>query len=235
MSSRFEWQKVKGPKRTIWLGLVLAAWFFVSLKSIRGEDVSDPIVVKLSFPSVESQLADVQFSLSANQRDHLDFVMPIWSPGFYRVEDYASKVQDITAKDAEGNSLEVRQDGRNRWRVTTEAAKDVVLSYRLLCKGQSVTTNWVSQDLLVLNGPATFLKPVDVDGRPFEIQLELAKDWTDSATGLPSSEDGMAHHYRANDYDTLVDSPIVAGKISKRSFHVAGHLHQWVDAGDFRQ
>ena len=44
-------------------------------------------------------------------------MMPIWSPGFYRVEDYASRVQSLSARTSDGKTLAVEQPQKNRWRV----------------------------------------------------------------------------------------------------------------------
>ena len=46
----------------------------------------------------------------------------------------------------------------NRWRIATDGNNDVVLSYELVCRGRSVTTNEVTADYAVFNGPATFVK-----------------------------------------------------------------------------
>ena len=43
----------------------------------------------------------------------------------------------------------------------------------------------------------------------------------------------MANHYRAADFDTLVDSPIVAGTLDIRQFVVDGSIHVIADAGEY--
>jgi predicted metalloprotease with PDZ domain len=50
-------------------------------------------------------------------------------------------------------------------------------------------------------------------------------------SGLDAAPDGRPNHFRAADYDTLVDSPIVAGDLSVREFDVEGSKHQLVAAG----
>jgi predicted metalloprotease with PDZ domain len=54
-------------------------------------------------------------------------------------------------------------------------------------------------------------------------------------TGLEAAPGGLPNHFRAADYDTLVDSPIVAGDLSVREFDVEGSRHYVVDAGEFKQ
>jgi predicted metalloprotease with PDZ domain len=51
-------------------------------------------------------------------------------------------------------------------------------------------------------------------------------------TGLDDAPDGKPNHFRAPDYETLVDSPIMAGDLGVRQFEVAGKTHYIVSAGD---
>ena len=52
-------------------------------------------------------------------------------------------------------------------------------------------------------------------------------------TGLDAAPGGKANRYRAADYDTLVDSPIVLGNPEVHEFDVAGSKHLVVNVGDF--
>ena len=111
----------------------------------------------------------------------------------------------------------------------------MIVSYRLLCNGRSVTTNWVGDELLVFNGAATFITLVEQIRRPHDVKLELAAKWKRSMTALDAAPGGSPNHYRAADYDTLVDSPIVAGNLTVREFDVDGGRHYVVDAGEVGQ
>ena len=84
--------------------------------------------------------------------------------------------------------LEVEHPQKNRWRIKTGGSAKVVVSYRLKCEGRSVTTNWVDDDMAVLNGAPTFLTLVESTRRPHEVKLELPPKWKRSMTALdPSS------------------------------------------------
>ncbi len=54
-------------------------------------------------------------------------------------------------------------------------------------------------------------------------------------TALRAAPDQKPNHYRADDYETLVDSPIVAGNPSVHEFLVDGSKHLLVDVGTFGQ
>ena len=158
--------------------------------------------------------------------------MAIWSPGYYKIENYADRVSDLTAHAPSGDSLAVDHVSRNRWRVTTTGAPEIVLTYHVAAAQRSVTTDWVGDSLIVLNGAPTFITIADSVYRPADVILVLPAGWR-SATGLDSVPGKGSDHYRATDYDQLVDSPIIAaGNLRVRSFTVGTSQHAIADAGE---
>jgi predicted metalloprotease with PDZ domain len=193
---------------------------------------AEPIIYVVRFPAPAGHVAEVEAAYPADGRAAIELMMPVWTPGFYRVEDYAAKVRDLSARAPGGQTLAVEQPKKNRWTVRTGGARTVVVTYRLTCDGRSVTTNWVGDDLAVLNGAATFLTLAEPGPRPHDVALELPATWGQSMTGLDPAPAGRTDHYRAADFDALVDSPIVAGNLEIRSFAVDGSRHFVVNAGE---
>jgi len=192
----------------------------------------EPIVYTVKFPSPDKNVAEVAAVFPTDKRPSVEIMMAVWSPGFYRVEDYAQRVEGLIARTTEGGPLAVDSTRKNRWRIKTNGLSKVVVSYRLSCKQSSVTTNYVGDDLAVLNGAAAFITLVEQAHRPHEVQLELPAKWQRSATALEPAADGKPNHYQAPDYDTLVDSPIVAGAPVVHEFEVDGSKHFLVDVGE---
>jgi predicted metalloprotease with PDZ domain len=191
-----------------------------------------PIVYTISAPAPATHIARIQASIPTGRRPTVELMMAVWSPGFYRVENYANRLDSLSARSAGGKALSVDRVASNRWRVHTDGLPTVVVSYTLLCAQRSVTTNWVDDSLAVFNGPATFITLADSVRRPAEVDLDLAPGWSASATSLLSSPDGNPNHYVAPDYDALVDSPIIAAHLSIHEFKVDGIPHLLVDAGN---
>ena len=211
--------------------LVLSALMYAA-SSARADE---PIVYTVKFPAPETRIAEVEAAFPTGKRATIELMMPVWSPGFYRVEDYVGRVQSLSARTADGKTLVVEQPQKNRWRVATNGAASVTVTYKLLCNGRSVTANWVGEDLLVMNGSASFITLAEQTRRPHEVRLELPPQWKRAMSGLDAAPGGNPNHFRAADYDTLVDSPIVAGDLSVREFEVEGSKHLLVDAGDFKK
>lgn len=191
-----------------------------------------PIVYTIRVPDPASQVARIEARVPARGRDTVELMMPVWSPGYYRIENYAGQVTEFVARAPNGAALAVTQPRPNRWRVATNGAPTITVTYALKCAGRSVTLNWVGEDLGVFNGSATYITLVERARRPHEVILALPAQWPDAATSLDVVPGANAHHYRADDYDTLNDSPIVAGRLSTHEFTVAGSRHQLVDAGN---
>jgi predicted metalloprotease with PDZ domain len=201
-------------------------------------DGLEPIVYTIRFPAADKHLAEIEAAVPTQGRPDVALMMAVWSPGFYRIEAYAQKVQDLSARTTDGTPLEVERPKKNRWTIRNRVgAPKVIVSYRLMCDRRSVTTNWVAEDLIVLNGAAACVTLVESGQarRPHEVRLDLPPRCKRSVTAMDPAPDGLPNHYRAGDYDTLVDSPIVAGDLSIHEFQVDGSQHILADAGEIGQ
>ena len=128
---------------------------------------------------------------------------------------------------------QVEKTAKNRWRVQTGGASSVTVRYRVYGREMGVRTNFIEADFALINGAATFLTLADDTGpRAHEVALTLPAAWKTTMTGLPGAADGLPHHYLAADFDTLVDSPIVAGNPAVYEFSVKGKPHFLVNVGE---
>lgn len=193
----------------------------------------EPLAYTIKIPHPGNHQVEVNVRIPTEGRASLDLMMPLWSPGYYAVQDYARLVHDLAVVNPEGRPLAVEHPAPNRWRVHTGGAGTVALSYRLDCPSHFVTTNLVTEDLAVLNGPATFITPTTALKRPYEVWLDLPAGWKHAASGLEAAPDQKAGHFVAPDYDTLLDCPIVAGTFSTHTFKVAGTRNDLVDIGSY--
>ena len=191
-----------------------------------------PITYTVRAPQPATHVVLVEATVPTERRDSVDLMMAIWSPGYYRVEHYESRVRAFAAHSADGAQLRFIQPAPNRWRIYTAGRTQITIAYEVLSQERSVTLNWVDDTLAVLNGAPTFITLAEQAHRPHEVHLELAGLWTQSVTSLAPAPDGQTNHYVARDYDELVDSPIIAGTLHLREFTVGGSRHVLASAGD---
>jgi len=193
---------------------------------------AEPVTYTVRAIAPETHVVEVAMTIPSVGLAEVEVMMPVWSPGYYRVEDYAEHLRSLVAEREDGRSLPVQVVRSNRWRVTTGGAARVVVRYRLLCERSFVTGNWVSEDLGVLTGPSTFLRAAHVADGPHEVSFELPPSWPALATGLDPVPDAGAHRFRAADYDALADEPFLAGDLAIHQFLVEDVPHLLVDVGE---
>lgn len=191
-----------------------------------------PIRYTVRFPEPQTHIAEIEAVYPTDGRADVDLMMAVWTPGSYLVREYARNVGGLSATDARGRSLNLVKTRKNRWRVTTGGATSIVVRYNIYCREMSVRTNWVEDRFAMLNGAPTFITLLERSARPHDIQLVLPPAWQTSLTALPAAPDGKPHHYLAPDYDTVVDSPILAGNPSQYSFTVGGAALTLVNEGE---
>ena len=191
----------------------------------------EPVDYTVAFPDLSAHSATITARFPTSGKPTVDLMMAVWSPGYYKVENYADRVHDVAARSPSGAPLNVVHDARNHWRISTGGAAGVMVSYRVTADQRSVTTDWVGDSLIVLNGAPTFMTISNDVHRPVIVHLELPRGWR-SATSLDTVRDAPSDSYRAADYDDVVDSPIIAGdNLRIDRFVVGGSRHAVVDAG----
>lgn len=215
------------PSRRSFTAVIL----FLLTATLAAAQTPVPIRYVVRFPAPQTNYAEVEATIPTGGKPQVDLMMAVWTPGSYLVREYSRNVENVAA--AAGTAkLDVVKTAKNRWRVTTGGAPSITLTYRVYGHEMSVRTNWVEDSFAMLNGAATYITLVETGPRPHDVRLELPASWKTSITGMPDSPEGGANHYRAPDYDTLVDSPIVAGSPTIHRFVAAGKPHFLVDVGE---
>ncbi|HWE50553.1 MAG TPA: PDZ domain-containing protein [Bryobacteraceae bacterium] len=186
----------------------------------------------VSFPAPHTHYVSVMARLPAAGLREAEIFMPVWTPGSYMVREYVRHVEDVRVSGPDGKPLSFTKSRKNRWRVETGGAEEIHFSYRVYCREMSVRTNWVEDSFALLNGAPTFVTLVGGLNLPHEVKLELPETWKTSVSGLPEAPGGEPHHYLAPDYDTIVDSPILAGNPAVYRFDVNGVPHLLVNVGE---
>lgn len=203
----------------------------LTMPDLTAQPAADPIRYTLRFPSAKTHYVDVEAAVPTGGRPQVDLMMAVWTPGSYLVREYERHVEAVSASGASGRTLVVSKPAKNRWHVETGGAPIVTVRYRVYGREMTVRNNWVEAGFAMLNGAPTFLTLADRTPRPHEVQLELPAGWKTSATPLMPIA-GKANAYRAEDFDTLIDSPIIVGNPVIKTFDVDGKAHHLVLEGD---
>lgn len=194
------------------------------------QDESATIAYEVDLADVKNHYIQVRMRAPATG-ETTELMLPAWTPGSYLMREYARNIDSLTAETVDGKPLSIEKVRKNRWQVNTKGLKEFIVNYRLYCREASVRTNFVNHEYAVLNGAPTFLTVPERMDSKHEVTLKMPPHWQRSATALrPSSE--KANVYTAENYDEIVDSPIVAGNLRFYPFQVAGISHVLVNVGE---
>ncbi|MDO8795250.1 MAG: hypothetical protein Q7J25_11585, partial [Vicinamibacterales bacterium] len=209
--------------------LLIAAILMTSAPLLRAQGL-EPVRYALTFPAPNTHYVEVEASIPADAPT-VELMMPVWTPGSYLVREYARHVEAVAARDEAGGPLAVEKSAKNRWRIETRGRPRITVTYRVYGREMSVRTNWIDAEFALINGAPTFLTVAGELTRPHEVTVTLPPAWKQAHTALPALP-GPAHRFRAPDYDTLVDSPMVLGNPAVYEFAVDGKLHVLVNVGE---
>ncbi len=143
--------------------------------------------------------------------------MPVWTPGSYRVADYAGAVSRVQIRQG-GRELTWDKLDPDTWRLIPRGAGDVEMRYRVAAEAMDVASSWTSSDFGFFNGTNLFLA---VEGRletPATVVVRTEPTWLVATAMTP---DDSAHRFRATDFHDLVDHPVFVGRFDLDSALVA--------------
>jgi predicted metalloprotease with PDZ domain len=160
----------------------------------------------------------------------VELAMPVWTPGSYMVREYSRHVQDFVVSDAAGKSLPWRKTRKNIWQVGTGTQTAFTVRYKVYANELTVRTNEFDDTHAFWNNTALLLHPVGGLKTPSTVTIKPMPGWT-VATGL-TVVPGRENTFRATDYDTLYDCPVLVGKLTTLSFTAGGKPHRIVIDGE---
>jgi len=179
----------------------------------------------VTMPQPASHIFHVAFRCEGLKGEMQDFKMPLWSPGYYGIIDYARNVSNLRAEDGAGRPLAWEKVTRNTWRVVTGNAPVVLLNYDVYGAVSFAAQNFLGENRAYISPAGLFLHVAGQLQHPVTVAIQLPPDWTRIATGLDDAA-GRANTFAAPDFDVLYDSPILMGNQESLSFTVDGIPHR---------
>jgi len=178
----------------------------------RGVEIEYTVSIK----NPTSHLFDIGILIRGLRETSVAVSMPAWSPGMYRIENYARNVQDFRASNTHNQPLKWEQTDKETWRITKQAADDLEVRYQ-------VFSTQLTDQMADLAPPATYMYVVGQKHVPCTVKYNAPGGWK-VYTGLEKRGD----HYFASDYDIFIDSPAFIGDFKVLDFETAGARHYLV-------
>ncbi|MEL6181954.1 MAG: PDZ domain-containing protein, partial [Myxococcota bacterium] len=202
--------------------------------------MSSLIAYTLQLPNPNNHLVEIAITFPIRgDGTALEVSLPSWSPGSYLMREYARRVQEFQAFDAQDRPLTARKIAKGTWSIpVTEGQQQVRVQYRVYAHELSVRHCHVDTSHAFLHGPALFMYAEGRKEEPCRLTVQAPHDdWTLFTTLPRAAEDeGQPHRgvFQADDYDHLVDCPIEMGPHTAHHFEALGVPHTIVCWGSNR-
>ena len=199
------------------------------------------LLAALSAPALGQQSA-LGYAIDLNDRADDSFKVTAWvgglteanaiyqfaatAPGTYQVMDIGRYVRRFEAFDAAGRPVPVERVSVNQWKLS-DPARVRTLRY-------AVAETWdtpvdqhpvylmcgtsIERDHVLINPHAVIGYPSGMQARPIRLRLAYPASWK-LGTALVRDRSGA---YLAEDFDQLVDSPILLGRLTEARTRVTG-------------
>ncbi|HKR00921.1 MAG TPA: PDZ domain-containing protein [Pyrinomonadaceae bacterium] len=217
----------------LWLALLL---FLLGALTATAQEATaagpqPEISFTVSMSKPHTHLLEVEMRLRSTRFPaRLDLVMPVWAPGSYLIREFERHVQDFTAADSQGRGLNWQKVNKNTWRIETDGARDLLVTYKVYANELSVRTNDLNDRHAHWNNVALLMYPEGHLSAPSTLRVVPFGDWQ-VATGLPAVP-GQANTFRAENFDVLFDSPVEVGIFKLLSFEASGVTHRLLIDGE---
>jgi predicted metalloprotease with PDZ domain len=185
---------------------------------------ASPMAFTVSMEKPESHYLHVTLRCDGLKAGNHDFKMPAWTPGYYKIMDYARNVVGFRAEDGAGNPLAWTKTSKGTWQVVGDDATSLTVRYDVFAFDTSVADSYLDDGHGYISPTGVFM---NVDGRiaqPVTVTIEPIKGWSTISTGL-DPVDGRPGTFSAPDFDELYDCPILAGSQEVTRFEVNGVPH----------
>jgi predicted metalloprotease with PDZ domain len=215
---------IKGRSiRLLALLTVLAVASLPAAAQVRGP-AAPSLSITVSMDRPTTHYYHVVLRAEGLKGEFQDFKMPAWTPGYYRIMDYAKSVKDFRAEDGAGRPLAWEKTAKNVWRVRSGKAAAIVASYDVYAFTRFCADSYLGDDGGFITPTGVFMHVAGRLADPVTVTVLPRPEWKQVATGLDPVP-GRPNEFSAPDFDTLYDCPILIGNLEVLTFEAAGLPH----------
>ncbi|MBN1360732.1 MAG: M61 family metallopeptidase [Sedimentisphaerales bacterium] len=214
--------------------LVLCALLLGACPPVFGRDRDGTLAFAVSMERPSTHYYHVVLRCEGLKGATQDFKMPAWTPGYYQIMDHARNVVNFRAEDGQGRSLAWTKTAKNTWRVRSDGAPVIVVSYDVYAFARSVADCYLDDSRAFISPTGLFMHVAGLLDHPATVTIETQTSFSQISTGLDPVEK-RPNTFSAPNFDVLYDCPIMVGNQEIVSFEVQSipHTVAITEPGDF--
>ena len=156
-----------------------------------GPRARDRYTVKVA--DIPGQLFHVTTDIRNINQPSLDLSLPVWSPGWYVIENYAKNIPRFRVSEPGGRELRPAQVRKQTWRIDTKGISRVTVEFDYLANILSANQARIASDYAFFTGTQLFLLPEGHRSRPSGVRFDVPGGWK-IASGLDETADPDGVH-----------------------------------------
>jgi predicted metalloprotease with PDZ domain len=225
MTKKKFWQRFPFLIETLFLFSLLAPIAF-------GQSNQLQVNYTVAIADVDKQLFHVTTEIKNIKAPSINLSLPIWTPGWYTVENYAKNILRLKITDAQGNWVQPTMTRKQTWRVETKNLTQLKVEFDYQATILALNQAKISKDFAFFTGTQLFLEVSGYRDKPSTVRFELPQGWK-IMSALKETADPLV--FTAANFDELVDSPTEMGNFDVTKFEVEGKPHYFcaTPAGSF--
>ncbi len=126
----------------------------------------------------------ITMTIEGVSEDTLVLKMPVWTPGYYWIQNYPKNLSRLDVRDAAGRECPFSKTSKNTWEVYTGRTDKLTASWIIYGDNHSVADAFIDTTHAFIVPAALFLYPADAITSPSQVTLNLYPGWTTVSTGL---------------------------------------------------
>ena len=175
---------------------------------------------QVSFNEPEKHYLEVELTCNELSNSQTTFILPVWTPGYYKILDSPKYIVDFTVKNSNGDKIDWHKKSKNHWVVHNGSNKNIMVTYRVFANRKSVAESNVNKEKAFIMPNNIFMHIENNINNPVTVIFTPYKNWNTISTGLKRIKNVPKTFYAKN-FDILYDSPVYIG-----NQHVVDFQHE---------
>ena len=159
----------------------------------------------------------VRISVEKVNQPQLVFEMPVWRPGAYIRRDFGQHVKNFKAFGESIQPLQTIRMNQGTWCVDVSKSATVEVEYDVEYTSPRFMGIRMDSTFAIVDGAMNFMYIKNKEHLPLKVEFRVPHNWK-LATALPT--DQRAFEYRAQNYDHLIDCPVLMSQFKNYYFTI---------------
>ncbi len=189
--------------------------------NFQDQKAGNNIIYTVSMENPNNHYFHVTLLYTGINEKSVELKLPVWTPGYYMIMDYAKYLIEFKAADGSGKGLAWEKTSKNRWKVNTEFTHILSVSYDVFAFRTSVADSFLDDGKGFISPTGIFMYPAGQKDQPVTVSIKPYEKFKNISTGLDPVA-GKENTFSAPGFDVLYDCPILIGNQEILKFETGG-------------